>query len=250
MSESNPTPDLRPGEPHGVRQDGGMPDPPPLPAKGTKLSRHTWFFAQGGKRSEPLTTEQLRAAAKEAKVLPETLIWREGLANWVPARQVQGLFDPLLLNAQPLPKAEPPPIPLPQGLEYASPAKRALAFVIDLFVCLPVGIVLGAVLGDFGLLLYNAATVAYFTAMESSPKGATLGKIAMGLKVGKPDGTRLSIENALGRTLAKILSALPLGLGFLWCVFDDRSRCWHDFLAGTLVVCKSSPTGAQAQKVF
>lgn len=38
------------------------------------------------------------------------------------------------------------------------------------------------------------------------------------------------------RYLASGLSALPLGLGFLWIVWDKRKQGWHDKLAGTVVI--------------
>ena len=251
MPDLNPGSDILP-DPSAVTNSGATSPPiPPIPSgKPPKLSSHSWFVANKGQRTGPWTTEQLRAGAKDGKVLPDTLIWREGLAKWVAARQVQGLFDATLLQAQAISNGEPPPIPLPDGFEYASPVKRAFAFVIDFFVCLPFGIVLAGLLGEVGVLFYQVGAIAYFAAMESSPKSATIGKLALGLRVGKPDGTRLSLENALGRSLAKILSALPLGLGFAWAFFDEQGRCWHDLLAGTVVVCKSSPTGSQVPKAF
>ena len=36
-----------------------------------------------------------------------------------------------------------------------------------------------------------------------------------------------------GRIAASLLSALPLGLGFLWAVFDDDSLGWHDRITQT-----------------
>lgn len=68
-------------------------------------------------------------------------------------------------------------------------------------------------------------------------KSATPGKMLFGLKIvdaetgGKPTPTRLLI-----RYLAYYLSAIPLGLGFLWIAFDKRKQGWHDKIAGTLVI--------------
>ena len=38
------------------------------------------------------------------------------------------------------------------------------------------------------------------------------------------------------RYLSYILSALPLGLGFLWILFDKHKQGWHDKLANTVVI--------------
>jgi hypothetical protein len=35
------------------------------------------------------------------------------------------------------------------------------------------------------------------------------------------------------RIAALMLSALPLGLGFLWAIFDEDALCWHDRITQT-----------------
>jgi uncharacterized RDD family membrane protein YckC/type II secretory pathway pseudopilin PulG len=78
--------------------------------------------------------------------------------------------------------------------------------------------------------------VAYFALMESSASQATLGKLALGLAVTDLEGRRIGLGRALGRTLAKLLSGLPLNLGYLMAAFTARKRALHDLVAGTLVV--------------
>ena len=46
----------------------------------------------------------------------------------------------------------------------------------------------------------------YYALMESSQKQATLGKMALGIKVTDQHGARISFGRATGRLLAKILS--------------------------------------------
>lgn len=38
------------------------------------------------------------------------------------------------------------------------------------------------------------------------------------------------------RYLAYFISAIPLGLGFLWALIDKQNRSWHDLLSGTSVI--------------
>lgn len=76
----------------------------------------------------------------------------------------------------------------------------------------------------------------YFALMESSERGATLGKMALGLRVVTSDGQRLSFLNATGRYFAKIISAIILFIGFIMIGFTDRKRGLHDMIAGTLVI--------------
>ena len=76
----------------------------------------------------------------------------------------------------------------------------------------------------------------YFALLESSERGATVGKMVMGLRVVTSDGQRLSFMNATGRYFAKILSAIIFCIGFIMVAFTDKKRGLHDIIAGTLVI--------------
>ncbi len=65
--------------------------------------------------------------------------------------------------------------------------------------------------------------------------GQTLGMRAWRLQVRGASGP-VSWREAWLRSLAAIVSWLPLGLGYLWSLFDDEQRTWHDRLSGTNLV--------------
>ena len=68
-------------------------------------------------------------------------------------------------------------------------------------------------------------------------KAATPGKMALDTKVlDAKTGEKPSLKQSVIRYLGYYLSALPLGLGFIWALFDEKNRAWHDLLAGTVVV--------------
>ena len=140
--------------------------------------------------------------------------------------------------------------------QYAAPIKRFAAMFID-------GIVVGAVSFPFGLVLglIVAASMQgkdpegiqvvaqilgnivgiliswlYFALMESSPKSATLGKMALGLMVLDTDGYPISFGQATGRYFGKILSAIPCYAGFIAVFFNEKKQGWHDSMANTVVV--------------
>lgn len=78
--------------------------------------------------------------------------------------------------------------------------------------------------------------------------GQTPGKLLMGLRVARTNGQRLTLRYALLRYVGYWLSAIPVGLGFLWVLVDDRRQGWHDKLAGTCVTYESRPVvGHQEQ---
>jgi uncharacterized RDD family membrane protein YckC len=72
--------------------------------------------------------------------------------------------------------------------------------------------------------------------MESSPKSATLGKMALGLMVLDTDGYPISFGQATGRYFGKILSAIPCYAGFIAAFFNEKKQGWHDSMANTVVV--------------
>jgi uncharacterized RDD family membrane protein YckC len=75
----------------------------------------------------------------------------------------------------------------------------------------------------------------YFSLMESSRWQATVGKVAMGIKVTSMNGERISFGRATGRYFLKIVSSLEFMLGYL-ISFSDQRQTWHDYMAQTLVV--------------
>src|SRR5262249_61917440 len=76
----------------------------------------------------------------------------------------------------------------------------------------------------------------YFALLESSPRGATVGKMVCGLRVVDEQGNRISFGRATGRFFAKIISGIILMIGYLMVAFTERKRGLHDIIAGTLVV--------------
>jgi uncharacterized RDD family membrane protein YckC len=66
-------------------------------------------------------------------------------------------------------------------------------------------------------------------------KGATPGKMMLGIRVTREDGSDLTGGQSILRYLGYIPSSLFFGLGYLWMLFDNDKRCWHDMMAGTRV---------------
>jgi uncharacterized RDD family membrane protein YckC len=127
---------------------------------------------------------------------------------------------------------------------------RVVAYIIDGIVTSAAGAIVGFVYGSALALGGASAGTAkpggyvigiiiawlYFALMESSEGGATLGKMAVGLRVVTDEGRRLSFAKATGRYAAKFISAIILCIGFIMVAFTDRKRGLHDMIAGTLVV--------------
>ncbi len=68
-------------------------------------------------------------------------------------------------------------------------------------------------------------------------KSATPGKMAVRAKiVDAQTGNLPSVKQSIIRYIGYYISLLPLGLGYLWIIWDSKKQAWHDKLAGTVVV--------------
>lgn len=87
--------------------------------------------------------------------------------------------------------------------------------------------------------------IAYFALLEGGPKGQTVGKMALGIRVidltrGGPIGYGRGIVRYVGR----LVSGIVLLLGYLWMLWDKEKQTWHDKMATSVVVPTSSyPVG-------
>lgn len=89
-------------------------------------------------------------------------------------------------------------------------------------------------------LLMLAVIYVFFVGFWSRP-GRTLGMQSWGLQLETFDGGKPSLGQATVRFLAAILSCLPLGLGFIWQLWDRDRLTWHDRLSGTKIVYYPKP---------
>ena len=139
-------------------------------------------------------------------------------------------------------------------VEFASIGKRFVALVIDGLVLLVANIAVGAVLGVSAIPLATrgagifAALFGLTTAVNLGlafayntvllwKYGATLGKMAFGIKVVTAEGGPLSYGLAVGRYCCiAFLEPLTIGIGYLIAFFDDQKRTLHDRICGTRVI--------------
>ena len=144
---------------------------------------------------------------------------------------------------------------------YAGFWRRWAALILDSLlmnvVGFVVGLVFGMVIASMGqaggrggdqispaqgglmVLMYVILIVVnllYFVGMETSASQATLGKMALGIKVCDLQGRRITRGQAVGRYFGKIVSGLILGIGYIMAAFTEKKQALHDMMAGTLVV--------------
>jgi uncharacterized RDD family membrane protein YckC len=141
---------------------------------------------------------------------------------------------------------------------YAGFWIRFVAYFIDAVILtivfsvfsVPVGLLLGGsaafadptrmsgfmVLIFAGYLLVTAGLTFVYQSYFVSKRGGTPGKLILGLRVVHPDGSLLTIGQAFGRSLAYLVSAMIMYIGFFMIGFDEQKRGLHDRILDSRVV--------------
>lgn len=135
---------------------------------------------------------------------------------------------------------------------------RLAAYFIDyivvnmalMFLYMPFGFLLeyggDFVEGVFGILLSLLSIVlgfGYYVYMTYKYQ-ATLGKMAIGIKVLNDQGKKPTLSEVMMReVLGKIVSSLTLGIGYLIAAFTNKKQALHDMIGRTIVVCKDQQKG-------
>lgn len=96
--------------------------------------------------------------------------------------------------------------------------------------------VLGVIFSPLVLRLLALFYIIIYYVFFLAAGGQTPGKAIMGIRVVRLDGKRTSYARAALRLIGYLLSAIPLCLGYVWMMADDRRQTWHDKLAGTCVI--------------
>ncbi len=151
-------------------------------------------------------------------------------------------MDPLV---EPLPEAPPAETPPPRPAGFWL---RAAALLLDyVFLMLVLGLAHAAssvIWGEAGRSsrVLNAASTAFrwmlpplYAVLFHWLWGQTMGKMVVGARAVSSDGGPLSLRRAVGRALAWLLAAVPLGAGLLVAGLRRDRRGLHDLLAGTRV---------------
>jgi len=226
------------------------------------LEIRQWHYVVDDNRAGPVSEPELVEMLASGQLDPETLVWTQTLEEWVAASGVDELMNPVPVPAAPeelesvpvpaetTPAETAPATSVPEEVievTYAGFWKRFAAAIIDgiimtvassFFMVAARFIALHAAsaTGFFGYTTSIVVRWLYYALMESSPSQATVGKMALGIKVTDYDGNCISFGRATGRHFGKIVSSLTLLIGYLMVAFTPRKQGLHDIMAGCLVV--------------
>jgi uncharacterized RDD family membrane protein YckC len=127
----------------------------------------------------------------------------------------------------------------PSGPRAGFWRRFAALFVDGLVLAIP-NVILIVILKDSPGAQQGLSTllsIAYGTALEGGARGQTVGKMALGIRVYDfRQGGSIGYGRAFIRQIVKIVSAIPILLGYFWMLWDKEKQCWHDKAATDVVV--------------
>jgi uncharacterized RDD family membrane protein YckC len=135
---------------------------------------------------------------------------------------------------------------------YAGFFARLGASLLDFLIIIVTGVLLGFIVWllwesivrggnnrDIDILIIPLTVIIvgwlYSAAYESSLRQATLGKMAVGIKVTDMNGQKINFGKATIRYFGKFVSAMILFIGYIMVIWDKKKQALHDKMARTLV---------------
>lgn len=221
------------------------------------MDTRSWYYVVNGQKLGPEPERVIQEKLRSGILPPSTMVWTVGMDQWAAASSIASLgsFNPYTATAH----SAGPSITYYDGFRgYAGFWKRFAAVFIDGLLLSFIGGFVGCVSGfafavatagkgnegaeillQLLLNLFNLIVAwSYHAILESSSYQATLGKMAIGIKVTDANGQRISFARATGRHFGKILSFFTILIGYMMAGWTERKQALHDMLAGCLVVNK------------
>ncbi len=137
-----------------------------------------------------------------------------------------------------------------KSIDYSGFFERLFARAIDLILVAgivyllykPLGILRALIIG-FSFDVVSRILMTYFW-------GATIGKLVFGVRVISRKSEKLSMWQVIIRELAKLISFLPLYIGYIMVIFTKRKRTIHDIIACTAVTSGGREEASYAREVY
>ncbi len=180
-----------------------------------------WYYTVSGQQNGPISEPEFVAMFADSRLSPDTPVWTEGLAEWTPARNIEGLIPHSNLPP-PLPRAS---LSSESTTKISSPCPQVRPWVrywarmLDVFAfSLLGGFIIGLVFPAaveipdalFGIILmfiYNFVEPAMFAAWGTTP-----GKALLRITLRNNDGSKLSYADALNRVFKVWIRGEGLGI--------------------------------------
>ena len=144
--------------------------------------------------------------------------------------------------------------PVVYPMNFAGPLRRLYAFLIDVGL---IFLVIYTVAPVSGTAMFNSEAApqdllfffGYFV-IPTTIWGRTPGKWVAGIVVVDSDGRTPGPAAIPREMIGRFISAMAVGIGLAWMVFDPKRQGWHDKIAGTFVVDNPYSGGPKFMRDF
>lgn len=231
------------------------------------------WIGRNGERHGPYKEADVRQWLRSGEVAGDDLGWHDGLADWQPLSTLfpEELNRPAATTPPPMAAAPLPPTTTVALENYAGFWKRVAAWLLDyILLMLPAGAILSRTnisdatrqlfavamsggdvqeamtnytqavqAGQPSLLLIVLIGFLYYTLMEGSSLQATLGKLAIGIRVTDLHGNKPGMARSAARNVVRLTNAITGLIPFVAYIvagWTARKQGLHDMLAKTLVL--------------
>jgi hypothetical protein len=130
-----------------------------------------WYVTMAGQQYGPVTPQQLREMAMSGQLQPTDSVWKQGMANWVPAKSIKGLPFNTAVAPAPAPAPTQPYAPAPEQAFAPGPAPVYQPTVTPKYAAAPASknFRFDGRAGDFFVTALLAGLLAAFTLYIATP---------------------------------------------------------------------------------
>lgn len=197
-----------------------------------------------GREYGPASLDEMKAWILDGRVGHATQVWRSDNTIWAAA----GQFQELGIELSQVRRIPPPGAN--EGPETVGFWPRLGAYLLDQLVLSAISFaVFGSLLQmppaisetfviHWPRFLAEMALLSAYSIWLTAQFGATIGKMAVGVRVVRMNGSPVGFGLAALRFLATFLSSITLCIGYLMIGFRPDHRSLHDLVVGTQVVYK------------
>lgn len=138
----------------------------------------SWYYADNQRQQQgPVADSWLYNAYQRGEITLNTLVWREGMPQWLPLSRVAAELGIPVGNAAPPP---PPPIGQPQAPRAVAPAKSGGSGCLVIGIILLVGfVVVGGILAAIAIPAYHDYVTRAKATMALAQGAALKGEVAV-----------------------------------------------------------------------
>lgn len=200
-----------------------------------------WYLHGDTGTLGPYKGSALKAMIDAGSVGANAMVARVGASNWSAIADIAAFASPAGKQRM---------------IEYAGFWMRLLAYIVDAVILDVTVVVLASIVGFvigyaasasdvepnelvmqlLGTVVALGCGLLYYTYFTSGTWQATPGKRICGIHVICADGSRVTALLALGRYVSYLVSALPLGIGFLMIGWNKEKKGLHDIMCDTRVI--------------